>query len=266
MAMAPISSVHNPWVKRIQKLLQKSRARRQENAFVVEGERELERALVNGYKPQALFVREGVDLPVHFNNLQEQLPRPIVFTNKLFEKISLRSGASKVFGIFNSKPHTLDTLGALKSGVYLIAVGIEKPGNLGALLRTAAGAGLQGVLVVDSQTDLYNPQCIRNSMGGVFSIPIALTDTTGALAFLQEQQCPIFSAALHPKAKNYQTTAYPKLCALAVGNEAAGLPEQWCEQPSTLIEIPMQAPIDSLNVSVAAAVVLYHIGMKQKEN
>ncbi len=119
---------------------------------------------------------------------------------------------------------------------------------------------------MDSQTDLYNPQCIRNSMGGVFSIPIALTDTTDALAFLQEQQCPVFSAALHPKAKNYQTTAYPKLCALAVGNEAAGLPEQWYEQPSTLIEIPMQPPIDSLNVSVAAAVVLYHISMKQKEN
>ena len=114
-----------------QKLLQKSRVRRQENAFVVEGERELERAGKWSYKPQALFVREGVDLPVHFNNLQEQLPSPIVFTNKLFEKISLRSGASKVFGILNSKPHTLDTLGALKSGVYLIAVGIEKPETLG---------------------------------------------------------------------------------------------------------------------------------------
>ena len=265
MATAPITSVQNPWVKHLQKLLKKSKVRRQENVFVVEGERELERALVNGYTTQALFVREGTNLPEHFNNLQEQLPNPIALSNKLFEKISLRSGTSSVFGILHSKVHTLDTFDTLKLGVYLIAVGIEKPGNLGALLRTAAGAGLQGVLVVDSQTDLYNPQCIRNSMGGVFSIPIALTDTTSALAFLQEQQCPVFSAALHPKAKNYQTTAYPQLCALAVGNEAVGLPEQWCEQPSTLIDIPMQAPIDSLNVSVAAAVVLYHITMKQKE-
>jgi len=260
-----LTSEQNPLVKRILRLQQKSRTRKKEGLFIVEGERELLRAVVNGYTITQLLLHQAQAENELTAELIASDSEKVYLKDRLFDKISLRSGSEKVMGVVKAKTHDLGQLSWDTQGLYLLAEGIEKPGNLGALLRTAAGSGIAGVLLANCQTDIYNPHCIRNSLGGVFSLPIAVATTEEIGAYLSKKKCPILAATLHPKAKPYHQLPYTPPCAIAVGNEAEGLSDQLTQLAQHQIVLPMQAPIDSLNVSVAAGILLYYALNQQKD-
>ncbi len=260
-----ITSEQNGLIKKVLRLQQKSRSRKKEGLFIVEGWRELTRAAVKGYTIEQLIIHEEwIEqplAPILTNNTVQKC----FLKSKLFEKISLRSGSEKIMAIVHSKSHELKDFQWSAAGIYLLIERVEKPGNLGAMLRTAAGAGISGVFLVDSKTDLYSPNCIRNSLGGVFSLPIAHASSHEICEYLNQKNCPIWAATLHDDALPYHQIDYTTPGVIAVGSESDGLSEFLVNQAQQKIILPMHEPIDSLNVSVAAGILMYHALHQQKQ-
>lgn len=236
--------------------MNKSRVRKKEKRFVVSGKRELRRAVEMGYTIDTLFYIEGYDGELvydHSDCLFELSP-------KLFDRISLRSGSDEVIAILEAKSHQIKDILINNDSRILVVEAPEKPGNIGAILRTAAAAGWDGVIIANPKTDLYHPQIIRNSMGGVFSIPIATDSTEEVLSFLEKNTFHISAAALDHRAKHFQRVKYEKPLALVFGAEDKGLDSKWLKKAHQIVKIPVKFPIDSLNLSVSAGILMYHCG------
>lgn len=248
-----IQSAQNQHYKQLLRLFQKARERKKTGLFVVEGARELKRALASGFDLQALWLREsfGED-PTIACSLKYRLE------NHLFDKTTQRSGSETHLGVFVSKTTTLATLKLPKQARILVAEAPEKPGNIGALLRTAAAAGLDAVMIANPKTDIFNPQAIRNSLGGIFAVPIIQEKSATIIQFLKENNYYVVAAALANISIPYTEADYPSPLALVVGTEDKGLEQQWLDSAHVCVTIPMQAPIDSLNVSVAAGILVFH--------
>ncbi|MGC6421360.1 MAG: TrmH family RNA methyltransferase [Flavobacteriaceae bacterium] len=248
-----IKSHQNPQFKELLRLFKKARERKKKQLFVIEGIREMERALTHGYELQQLWMREKTNRKIPWNS-------KITFELQatLFDKVTQRGGSESYLGVFKMKNKRLTDLKLSSSAHVLVAEAPEKPGNIGALIRTAAGAGLDAVLIANSKTDLYSPPCIRNSMGGLFSIPVIQEDTETLIGFLKEKKFFIAAAALSDTSIAYTETNYQTPLALVVGTEAVGLSEAWLAAADVCVQIPMTPPIDSLNVSVAAGILVYH--------
>ena len=254
--MKNISSAHNPLVKKLNLLLSKSRVRKKEKRFVVSGERELSRAIEMGYKIDCLFLREAFDGEAFYQyseNIYE-------LSTTLFDRISIRSGTEKVIAVMQAKNHYIKDIYVNNDSRLLVVEAPEKPGNIGALLRTAAAAGWDAVIIANPKTDLYHPQIIRNSMGGVFSIPIATDNTEDVISFLEKNGFNISAAALDHKAKHFKRVKYKKPLALVFGTEDKGLDQKWLKKAQQIVKIPVKFPIDSLNLSVSAGILMYHCG------
>jgi len=251
-----ISSKQNPLIKKLTLLMNKSRERKKENLFVVGGQRELSRALEMGYKVDALFYKEGTDESIILKGTDNTFE----LSNKLFEQISMRSGSEEVIAIMESIPHRIEDLTTHTDQRILVLESPEKPGNIGALLRTAAAADWDAVIIANPRTDLYHPQIIRNSMGGVFSIPIACDDTVNVISFLKKNDFNIIAAALHSSAKHFKRIKYSTPMALVMGTEDNGLEPLWMKEAHQTVKIPVKFPIDSLNLSVSAGILMYHYG------
>jgi TrmH family RNA methyltransferase len=247
-----ISSQQNPRVKRVLNLQQKAALRKAEGVFVVEGGREVERAIASGYTPQEIWMVEGEPLPLFMQQKQHTI---ITCSAQVFSKISYREGATEVVAIFPIKPHTLQNLRLPANPLLVVVEDVEKPGNLGAILRTCNGLGADAVLVCNPQTDIYNPNVIRNSLGGFFDIPVVVCKNEEALAFLHENNIQVFSAYLKASIP-YHTADYTTPTALVFGSEANGLTNVWVNNTKQNIIVPMHGVVDSLNVSVAVAIVL----------
>ena len=236
--------------------MNKSRVRKKEKRFVVSGKRELRRAVEMGYTIDTLFYIEGYDGELvydHSDCLFELSP-------KLFDRISLRSGSDEVIAILEAKSHQIKDILINNDSRILVVEAPEKPGNIGAILRTSAAAGWDGVIIANPKTDLYHPQIIRNSMGGVFSIPIATDSTEEVLSFLEKNTFHISAAALDHRAKHFQRVKYEKPLALVFGAEDKGLDSKWLKKAHQIVKIPVKFPIDSLNLSVSAGILMYHCG------
>ena len=254
--MKNISSAHNPLVKKLNLLISKSRVRKKEKRFVVSGERELSRAIEMGYKIDCLFLREAFDGEAFYQyseNIYE-------FSTTLFDRISIRSGTEKVIAVLQAKNHYIKDIYVNNDSRLLVVEAPEKPGNIGALLRTAAAAGWDAVIIANLKTDLYHPQIIRNSMGGVFSIPIATDNTEDVISFLEKNAFNISAAGLDHKAKHFKRVKYKKPLALVFGTEDKGLDKKWLKKVQQIVKIPVKFPIDSLNLSVSAGILIYHCG------
>lgn len=253
--MKTISSPQNPIIKNLLILQKKSKERKKQKLFVVEGEKEIERALHGDYNFKIIFMREG-----SINSFVKNISKTdfIIIEKKLFDKVTIRSGTEKYIGICFSKSHTLETFKVSKDGIILVAESIEKPGNLGALLRTSSALGISGFILANSKTDLYHPNVIRSSLGGVFNIPILISDSKEAINFLKKKNFNIISGALTNNSIPLNKTTCKNPCAIVVGSESKGLESSWIENSSEIIQIPMNNNIDSLNVSVAAAILLNH--------
>jgi len=238
--------------------LQKKSYRDESGLFIVEGKRELLRALEQGVEIEKIFYskpdKEILDLAIR--KKIEQIP----CTEKAFAKISYRENPDGILAIAK-KPFPKDLKKALltaKKGCFLICVGIEKPGNLGAMLRSADAAGALGIIICDPHVDLYNPNVVRASMGTLFSVPLYSLSSEEAIQLLKDHNVKIVAATPH-QAKNYTDISYPNIVAVAMGKEQTGLSPFWLENADIAAQIPMKGIADSLNVASAATLFLYEI-------
>lgn len=259
-----ISSPQNSLVKNVLHLQEKSRNRRREGKFVVEGIRELKLALLAHYRIQQLFYCPDLIEEKNLHFIQEHHSNAIVVTEEVYRKIAYRSSTEGAVAILKSKSHDLKQITLPKAPFILVAEAPEKPGNIGALLRTADAAGVDAVMIANPKTDMYNPNIIRSSVGGVFTNQIATGTTTEIIKFLKENHIKIFCATLQ-SAKAYTAENYKGPTAIVVGTEAVGLSSEWRESSTQNIIIPMNGAIDSMNVSVSAGILLFEV-RKQRES
>jgi len=234
--------------------MSKSRVRKKEKRFVVSGERELSRAIEMGYTIETIFFRESYNAEADYEyseNIYE-------LSTALFDRISMRSGSDKVIAVLESKSHDIKNINVNNDSRVLVVEAPEKPGNIGALIRTAAAASWDAVIIANPKTDLYHPQIIRNSMGGIFSIPIAKGNTKDVISFLEKNAFNISATSLDHKAKHFKRVKYQRPLALVFGTEDNGLDQKWLKKAQQIVKIPVKFPIDSLNLSVSAGILIYH--------
>lgn len=250
-----ISSLHNPLVKHLQLLQKKSKLRRTSGEFIIEGLQEIRYAHDAGYDIKHLLICS--DIFEETSLIEEIDAERIKISNDIFEKLAYRTSTGGIIGIANSKDLSLDQLQFKTSTpLILIAEAPEKPGNIGALLRTCDAANVDAVIIANPKTDLYNPNIIRSSVGTLFTNTIATGSTSAIIHFLKQNQIKIYAAALQ-NSTSYLEHNFKEGIAIVVGTEHDGLSEEWREQADQIVKIPMQGQIDSLNVSVSAAILIF---------
>ena len=284
-----ITSAQNPKLKRLLALQEKSRLRRSEGVFVVEGRRELEHCLSAGFEIESLFIcseicdaawlgiplegratrgtetggpsrREGGvspkgELPTgEYSNLRQV--NIFQLSKELYSKVAYREGTEGIIAEVKARYLALENLNLKENPLVMVLEGVEKPGNLGAVLRSADAAGADAVLICDPLTDLYNPNLIRASIGAIFTVPTVACSSADAIAFLKERGIRILTAQLQDSS-NYYDVDMKLGTAIVMGTEATGLTDAWRKAADAHILIPMLGRLDSLNVSVSAAILLY---------
>jgi TrmH family RNA methyltransferase len=255
--MKHISSIQNPVVKQLVQLKEKSRERKKTGLFLIEGQREISLAIKGGYAIETLIVYPDLCTENQLETFKCNSANVIEVSKAVYEKLAYRSTTEGLLAVAKSKKQTLETLKfKTETPLILVAEAPEKPGNIGALLRTADAANVDAVIIANPKTDLYNPNIIRSSVGCVFTNEVVFESTSTILNFLQQNGIKIYCAALQASV-NYHTQDYTKATAIVVGTEASGLSESWLEHASQNIIIPMQGVIDSMNVSVAAGILIF---------
>ncbi|MCK8481469.1 TrmH family RNA methyltransferase [Psychroserpens algicola] len=252
-----ITSTQNQLVKQILVLKEKSKERRKTGRFVIEGQRELQLALQANYTIQTLLFYPELVSESDLDTLIPSQIEHIIISKEVFQKLAYRHTTEGIIAIAETKPHHLDGLTFQnKTPLVLIAEAPEKPGNIGAILRTADAANVDAVIIANPKSDLYNPNIIRSSVGCVFTNQIAVGNTSEIITFLKHHQIAIFCAALQASV-NYYTQDFTAASAIVVGTEATGLSDEWLAHARQNIIIPMQGEIDSMNVSVAAGILIF---------
>lgn len=255
-----ITSIQNPYVKELFQLKEKSRDRKKSGLFLIEGEREISLALKGNYEIETILY-----LPELFSddklskliNFSTHKPEIIHISKDVYKKLAHRSTTEGILAVAKSKSHDIiDIRFKSKNPLILVAEAPEKPGNIGALLRTADAAKVDAVIIANPKTDLYNPNIIRSSVGCLFTNQIATGTTAEIISFLKEHNIQIFCAALQASA-DYHTQDFTKASAIIVGTEATGLSNEWIHNSTQNIIIPMHGEIDSMNVSVAAGILIF---------
>lgn len=252
-----ISSLNNPLIKELYQLKVKSKARKKTGQFLIEGQREISLALKSGYHLNKLIINPNIaEASQILENLSATTER-IEVSNEVYEKLAYRESTQGIIAVAEHVSHDLKSIQLTsKNPLILIAEAPEKPGNIGALLRTADAANVDAVIIANPKTDLYNPNIIRSSVGCIFTNQIAVGSTSEIIQFLKSNNINIYCAALQG-ITNYNTQDFTKPTAIVVGTEATGLSEEWIQNAKENIIIPMQGEIDSLNVSVAAGILIF---------
>ncbi len=256
--MPSITSEKNPKIQQIIRLREKARERKKENLFVIEGIRELNLALKGGIVAREIFCCPDFMQPKVLDELKKIADKIgwTEITKNVYGKIAVRESTEGVIAVAEMRELSLEKIRLSAKPLILVVEKVEKPGNLGALLRTADAAALDAVIVCDTGIDVYNPNVIRSSLGCLFTQQIALCDSEAAIQWLKKNRVKIF-AATPEGAQIYFKAGYNQPCAIVVGSEAEGLSPAWIKNADSKVLIPMRGEIDSLNVSVSAAVVLF---------
>ena len=253
--MRKITSLQNSFIKSLVLLKEKTKVRRQTGNFLIEGKRELMLAFQANYKIDIILfcfeIYQENELLEYSDNIEI-----VQISKEIFKKLTYRNTTEGIIAVAKSKLLTFSDLKLSKNPLLLIAEGLEKPGNIGALLRTADAAKIDAVIIADSKGDLYNPNIIRSSVGCVFTNQIVIDTTDEVIRFLKKQKIAIYCATLQ-NSTTYNTLNYTMPTAFVVGNETTGLSEIWRESASQNVIIPMEGKIDSMNVSVAAAILIF---------
>lgn len=250
-----ITSTQNPKIKNLL-ALEKPRERRKQCLFVIEGKKEIGLALEAGYKIGNLFFCEDIISLNEVKAFANHDPLLIPVSKEVFEKIAVREGSGGLIAVAEQKTHRLDQLTLSENPLLLILEGVEKPGNLGAILRTADAAGVDAVIICDPQTDFYNSNVIRSSVGCVFTKQVASASSEETIAWLSKNKIKIYCTYLKASVP-YHEVDFKKSCSIIMGTESTGLSDSWVNKSDANIIIPMQGKIDSMNVSTAAAVVVF---------
>ena len=254
-----LSSAQNPRIKNLLLLQQKSSERRKQGLFVVEGRRELQHCVEAGYEIDTLFL-----CPELLEGASYTAAHVFEVTPDIYGKIAYRGTTEGVVAIIRSRQMTLENLQLPENPLLMILERVEKPGNLGAILRSADAAKADAVIVCDPLTDLYNPNLIRSSIGAIFTVPTVACTSEECIRFLQGHGIQILTAQLQDSHLYYDTDMR-KGTAIVMGTEATGLTNQWREAATAHIRIPMLGRLDSLNVSVSAAILLYEAVRQRAE-
>ena len=258
-----ITSLQNPIIKRILLLKDKAKQRNIEGVFIIEGQRELGLAIKGGYVIKSLFFERNLFNESQIDAYKTKGTEIIQITSKVYNKIAYRGSTEGIVAIAESKSHTLEDLKLGSNPLILVAEAPEKPGNIGALLRTADAAHVDAVIIANPRTDLYNSNVIRSSVGGLFTVSIAVATSEETIGFLNERSIPIYSAVLQ-ESMPYIDIDFGGASALVVGPESTGLSEIWRIAADKKIQIPMLGDLDSMNVSVAAGILLFEAKRQRK--
>ena len=292
MRVESVTSASNPKIKNLLLLQEKSKARKEQGLFVVEGRRELEHCLSAGYTVRTLFVCPEIADGLTEEGVVSQIsghPRPdkregpageasgrgrseaeaicdtipsavkplvIEIPEQLYRKVAYRESTEGIIAEVEYKSLKLEDLKLPENPLIMVLESVEKPGNLGAVLRSADAAGVDAVIFCDPLTDLYNPNLIRASIGAIFTVPTVAASSEETIAFLKARDIQILTAQLQDSSLYYDIDMR-RGTALVMGTEATGLTDVWRQAASAHIRIPMLGRLDSLNVSVSAAILLF---------
>lgn len=253
--MKQITSIQNPFIKTLLLLQEKAKARKQSGNFLIEGKREISLAIKGDYEIETILFLPELISETEAKNVAANAEL-IEISKEVHQKLAYRDTTEGILAIAKTKSMQLSDLKLSKNPLILVAEAPEKPGNIGALLRTADAANLDAVIIANPKNDLYNPNIVRSSVGGLFTNQIATGSTSEIIAFLKEKNIGFYCATLQ-NSTSYHTQDFTKPTALVVGTEATGLTEEWRKAATQNIIIPMQGEIDSMNVSVAAAILIF---------
>lgn len=255
-----ITSLQNPRVKQIVKLREDKKQRQKDGLILVEGFDELTLALACGFTPQTLLsAPELVSQTLTIPNAES-----VTVSRAVFEKISYRDNPDGWLGLFPMPTSNLDGLKLSENPLIIVAESVEKPGNLGAILRTADAAKVDALLVCDPRVDVWNPNVIRASRGAVFAVPVVEVKSPEALSWLRSRKMRVLAAT--PSAEELYTDVNMQgPLAIAVGTEDEGLTEFWMQNSDLRVKIPMAGKVNSLNVSIATALMTYEAVRQRKK-
>lgn len=247
-----ITSKTNPKIKNIIKL-EKASERREQNRILIEGRREIERAVACGFEVDTLFICQDIakdGAAITARSVEE-------VSLEVFEKIAYREGSDGLLAVAIPKYADLQQFKPKRKNPLIIVLEtVEKPGNLGAVMRTADAAGVDAVIIADPRTDLYNPNAIRASVGCIFSVPLFACSSEECIKWLKDNNITIYCTYLKASI-DYLDADFKKASAIVMGTEATGISQQWVDAADQNIIIPMNGIADSLNVSVTTAIVTF---------
>lgn len=251
-----IESFQNPKIKNLIRLTTDNRFRKKQKVFIIEGQQENERALKFNFKVIEFFICEEI-----FNSYLPNEKINLV-SKEIYEKIAYRGTSEGIIGIYEEKENSLQDYQPSKNASIIILEGIEKPGNLGAILRSCEAFGIEALIITDPKVDFYNPNVIRSSVGCIFGMNIFSSKNEELLSFLKENQFQIFTTLMSQDAQSIHEKDYTKKSAILFGTEHSGLSNFWKGKGDNVL-VPMVGTIDSLNLSNAVAITCYEI-LRQK--
>ncbi len=251
-----IESAQNEKIKYITRLITDNRFRKKEDVFVVEGKQENERALKFGFDAQEFYIAESI-----FNKALPKGKTHLV-TDKIYDKIAYRGSSEGIIGIYKTKTSNLKDFKPKQNSSIIVVESIEKPGNLGAILRSCEAFGIDALIVTDAKVDFYNPNVIRSSVGCLFGMNIFSSSNEETFNYLKENNYQIYTTIMDQEFENIQTRNLKQKSAVLFGTEHSGLTDFWVGKGQNTI-IPMSGSIDSLNLSNAVAICGYEI-LRQK--
>lgn len=249
-----ISSLQNGRIKNLVLLQDKSSERREQKRFVIEGRKEIDMALQHGFIIESCFLSIDAEIPESIEKSGSN--RIFTVSNEVMRKIAYREGTTEMVAVAVSKELRLQEVKLSSNPLIIVLESVEKPGNLGAILRTADAVNADALLICEPKADLYNPNVIRSSVGTLFGRQVIACTNQEALEWLRKNKIRTYSAALTAK-HFYHEAPLDKSCALIFGTEATGLSEFWLKECDEEIKIPMMGDNDSLNVSASVAVLAY---------
>lgn len=264
MRMESITSAQNTKIRMLLELQEKSKTRRKKGLFVVEGRRELLHCIEAGYEPYTLFICRDIltdkGLDKILGTIEENfcgMTCPIIeISQPLYDKVAYRGGTEGIIAELKCKEMNLESLKLKDNPLVAVLESVEKPGNLGAVLRSADASGVDAVIVCDPLTDMYNPNLIRSSIGALFTVPVATATSEETINWLKSNNIKIYTAQLQDSEWYYDTDMKGGT-AIVMGTEATGLTDIWRKAADAHIKIPMLGKLDSLNVSVSAAILMF---------
>jgi len=247
-----ITSKNNGQLKNVKKLMESSKERREKGLFVIEGLRLVREAPVN--QIEQLYVSESME---RAGKIDLSKYRSIeVVSDEVFKSFSATVTPQGVMAVVKMPKGELKT--DLEKSTILILDGIQDPGNLGTIMRTAEAAGVSGIIMSPDCVDIYNPKVIRSTMGSIFRVPFIIGDLVSEIDNLKKNGFAVYGAALDG-ASFYNKVDYPKKRAIVIGNEGKGISERILNKVPERIKIPMEGKIESLNAAVSAAIIVYYL-------
>ena len=257
--MTTITSPQNPRVKNAARL-RHGRHRQKQGRILIDGVRELSRAIAAGVVLQEVFVCESLCRGEQQQQLLDKLPgcgaEILQVDKRLFERLAFGHRGEGLLAVAETPGCALDDLVLPESPLIAVLEGVEKPGNVGAVLRSADAAGVSALIVADGGTDLYNPNAVRASLGTIFTVPLCAATAEETLDWLRRMDLAIVAARVDGSV-SYAEIDYGRPTAIVLGSESEGLSAAWSADDVTAVRLPMLGVADSLNVSVTAAVVFY---------